>query len=316
MTDIGLYNGNDKYPVAYGLYNFKNKAIALRDIIRYMLDRTVMLFEYEGLPDTIPARDLELMIQTRGHAVFYPYEGDVWAASGGLGGEPNPYLMPTLAVFAVPAFHISRQLIIDEECVVIPNDSTYTGLLPMLRKYGTLLVENELSIRTAVINSRLISIISAPTDALADSARKYIKEIEDGNLSVMGDRALIEGIKTQPYSSSGQSNNLTQLIELEQYVKASLFNELGINANWNAKRETLNDGELAVNNQMLLPLIDDMLHRRRLALEKFNNMFGFNATVRFGSAWEDIERIVKKIDEGPETDPEPDDNNEGDDGNE
>lgn len=300
LNDVGLYAGGDKHPIVYGIYDFKNKALALKNTIRYMLDRTAMLFEYDGLPETIPQRDLELMIQSRGHGVFYPHNGGVYAASGGLGGPPNEYLMPTLAVFAVPAFNLSKQLEIGKECVVIPNDTTYTGLLPLLRKYATLLVENELSIRTAVINSRLISIITAPTEALAQSAIKYLKDVEDGKLGIMGDRALIDGIKTQPYSSAGQSNNITQLIELEQYLKASLYNELGLNANWNAKRESLNDGELAVNNQILLPMIDDMLHRRRVALDEFNTMFGFTASVRFGSAWEDIKDIVKGDDPGDE----------------
>ena len=174
----------------------------------------------------------------------------------------------------------------------MPNDSAWTGVMPMLRRYCSLMVENDLTMRIATINTRLSSIITAPTEQLRNSAEKYMKRIEDGELAIMGDRAIIDGIKTQPYAGSGQGNQITQLIELQQYLKASLYNEIGLNANWNAKRETLNDGELAINNQILLPLIDDMLHTRRLALEKFNDMFGFDASVRFGSAWEDIEDLV------------------------
>ena len=284
------YNHDGNYPL--NLYDYKNKRMALRTYLRYMLDRLQMLFEYEGLPESIPKRDLEMQLLVRGHTAFYSHEGNVYCASGAPGGEPSEYFMPTRYIIAVPYFNLSKNMVIDEDCVVMPNDSAWTGLMPMLRRYCSLMVENDLTMRIADINTRLSSIITAPTEQLRNSAEKYMKRIEDGELAIMGDRAIIDGIKTQPYAGSGQGNQITQLIELQQYLKASLYNEIGLNANWNAKRETLNDGELAVNNQILLPLIDDMLHTRRLALEKFNDMFGFDASVRFGSAWEDIEDLV------------------------
>lgn len=284
------YNHDGNYPL--NLYDYKNKRLALRNYLRYMLDRLQMLFEYESLPESIPKRDLEMQLLVRGHTAFYSHEGNVYCATGAPGGEPSQYFMPTRYIIAVPYFHLSRNMVIDEDCVVMPNDSAWTGMMPMLRRYCSLMVENDLTMRIADINTRLSTIITAPTENLKNGAEKYMKRIEDGELAIMGDRAIIDGIKTQPYAGSGQGNQITQLIELQQYLKASLYNEIGLNANWNAKRETLNDGELAVNNQILLPLIDDMLHTRRLALEKFNDMFGFDASVRFGSAWEDIEDLV------------------------
>lgn len=288
----GMYQYNYDGFAPMSLYNYKDKRLALKGYLRYMLDRLQMLFEYEGLPDSIPKRDLEMMLLVRGHAAFYAHEGNVYVASGAPGGEPNEYYMPSRYIIAVPAFNLSRNMKIDEDCVVIPNDSAWTGMMPLLRRYCSLMVENDLTMRIATVNTRLSTIITAPTENLRNSAEKYMQRIDEGDLAVMSDRAIVDGIKTQPYAGSGHGNQITQLIELQQYLKASLFNEIGLNANWNAKRETLNDGELAVNNQVLLPLIDDMLHTRRIALEKFNDMYGFDASVRFGSAWEDIEEIV------------------------
>lgn len=288
----GFYHHNYDGSAPLGMYEFKNKRNALNNYLRYMIDRLQMLFEYEGLPESIPKRDLEMQLLVRGHTAFYSHEGNVYCASGAPGGEPSEYFMPTRYIIAVPYFNLSRNMKIDEDCVVMPNDSAWTGVMPMLRRYCSLMVENDLTMRIASINTRLSTIITAPTENLKNGAEKFMQRIEDGELAVMGDRAIVDGIKTQPYAASGQGNQITQLIELQQYLKASLFNEIGLNANWNAKRETLNDGELAVNNQILLPLIDDMLHTRRLALDKFNDMFGFDASVHFGSAWEDIEDMV------------------------
>jgi hypothetical protein len=81
------------------------------------------------------------------------------------------------------------------------------------------------------------------------------------------------------------ASTITDLIEYHQYLKASLYNELGLNANYNMKRESINSNESQLNDDMLHPLIDDMLARRREALEEVNKMFGTNISVEFNGAW-------------------------------
>lgn len=78
---------------------------------------------------------------------------------------------------------------------------------------------------------------------------------------------------------------MIQFIELQQYLKGSLYNELGINANFNMKREALSGEEVALNDDALMPLIDDMLKQRRTMCDELNKMFGLNVSVDYGSAW-------------------------------
>lgn len=80
----------------------------------------------------------------------------------------------------------------------------------------------------------------------------------------------------------------TDLIEYQQYLKASWFNEIGLNANYNMKREKLSTTESQMNSDALLPLVDDMLEQRRLGVEKVNEMFGTNITVDFCSSWKKL----------------------------
>ena len=79
---------------------------------------------------------------------------------------------------------------------------------------------------------------------------------------------------------------LTELFEYEQYLKASMFNEIGLSANFNMKRERLTSAEVETNTDNLYPLVDDMLNNRRYALEKINEMYGLNITVQFNSSWD------------------------------
>ena len=270
-----------------GLYEFDKKEEAMNTLLLYTLNRTQSMFKWSGLPDSIPQRALELLLQVRGFAAFYHYKGNLYAFGGGLGGEPNPYYMPTIMTIANPALNLSVNAKIDVDCIVMPNDSMYLGLTPLIRRYATLMVENELSMKIALINSRIVSLISSDNDNTTKSAEKYLDDISKGKLGVIADKAFFNGVRSQPYAQSANTNSITNLIESMQYIKASLFNELGLNANYNMKRESINSGESQLNNDALLPLIDDMLACRKAHAEKVNEMFGTSISVNFTSAWED-----------------------------
>ena len=83
---------------------------------------------------------------------------------------------------------------------------------------------------------------------------------------------------------------MIQFIELHQYLKGSMFNELGLNANYNMKREALGAGESGLNADILFPLVDDMLANRQECLDEVNKKYGTNIKVDFNSTWVDNKR--------------------------
>lgn len=269
-------------------YDFRNKDMCTRDNITYMLLRTLSMFKYNNLPKTIPTRVLELYLQINGSACIYKYKDNIYCLQGGLGGEPDYNYMPTIFTVANPALKLEKNLKINDECVIIPNDDMYFGLFPLIKKYATALSENELSLFIGGILSRIPSLISASDDSAYASAQQFLKGIEDGKLGAIADSKFLEGIKALPISQ-GQSRNITQLIEYEQYLRAGFFNDIGLNANYNMKRESINSNESQLNDDMLYPLIDNMLKCRKEALEQVNEMYGTDITVEFNSSWEDNE---------------------------
>ena len=287
-------------------YDFADKSACIRQHIAYMLNRTQSMFRWDGLPDTIPERSLELFLQTNGNVCFYRHNGELYVFTGGMGGEPDAYYMPTVYTIANTALKLSKSLKIGSECVVMPNDGLYLGLLPLFTRYASVMTENELSMKLAIINSRIVDLISAPDDRTRASAEKYLSDIADGKPGVIAENAFLDGIRAQPYGTTANSNALTNLIETEQYFKASWFNELGLNANYNMKRESLNTSESQMNNDALLPLVDDMLKCRERSAEKVNEMFGTEISVSLASSWEyneqEIELEHEQISVQPETD--------------
>ena len=150
-----------------------------------------------------------------------------------------------------------------------------------------MMAENVLTIRTADVMLRITALISAPDDKTRLAAEAYIRKLEKGELSVVGESPFFSGVKLQsPPSNNG--SYLTQFIELQQYLKGSFYNEIGLNANFNMKREAIGEGESSLNEDSLLPLCEDMLRCRKEDMQKISDLFALDPpiTVEFDSAWE------------------------------
>ena len=269
-------------------FDFRKKKQALQLKVNHMLNRLSAMFKWDGLPESIPQRMLELYLMTAGACAVTKVNDKLYAFTGGLGGEPDEYYRPTIFTVANPYLRYDKMLKVDEDCALLINDTCHAGLLGILEHYGTAMVENELSMQLATINSRIMSLITAEDDNGKATADKFLEDIEAGKLSAIGAQKFFEGVQTQPYAVRG-STALTDLIEYEQYLKASLFNELGLNANYNMKRESLNSAESQLNNDALTPLIDDMLECRKRGVDKINELYGTEITVDLASAWKENE---------------------------
>lgn len=285
-NDSGTYSYYfDKF--AFVPYDFTDKENCIRNYMQYMFNRTQRIFEYKGLPDTIPQRMLEFLLQINGFACICKVKGELYAMRAGLGGEPDAYYRPTIATVANPALNYDDTLEIGKDCVVLRNDSFLLGLTSLFSRYATAMTENDLSFRMISINTRIQDLLSAPDDNTKAAAEQFLKDVEAGKLGVIASNEFLDGIKVQPMAGKNQ-RMFTDLIEYQQYLKASWFNEIGLNANYNMKREKLSTTESQMNNDALLPLVDDMLESRRKGLEEINEMFGTHITVEFASSWEKL----------------------------
>ena len=251
---------------------------------RYTFTRTQSMFTYEGLPDTIPVQWLESYLQRNGSCCIAEHEGKLYALLGNAGGEPDEYYQPTIYTVANPALNLSKNYEIGVDCVYCKNDYDALGLVPLVSRYCGLMTENLLTVRLSDINMRMMNLLSAPDDNTLQSTKQYLKDLEEGKLGVVGETPFFEGLKLQS-KGVGNGDYMIQFIELQQYLKGSMYNELGINANFNMKREALSGQEVALNDDALMPLIDDMLKQRRAMCDELNEMFGLNVSVDYGSTW-------------------------------
>ena len=270
----------------YKLYQaqIKDKDTAVTSFIARSLAQTQSMFVWAGLPDSIPTKELERMLQTGGDVFVTEVENNLYALQGGKGGELDAYGRPTLYTVANPALHLNKTYNIQDDGVLIENDPNGDSLLPLLGKYAVLYTDGLISLNTASVLTRITMLISASDDKTRQSADEFLKKILDGDFSIIGENAFFKGVQMQTAPTTN-SVYITQLIELVQYYRASMYNDLGLNANYNMKRERLNLGEVSMNVDVLLPYVDGMLRERTEAAQRINEKYGTEITVTLGSSW-------------------------------
>ena len=273
-----------------------DKKVSARTYINYMLIRLQKMFRYKNLPDTLHREFIELYLMQSGSAFLTSVNDDLYVFQGTMGGEPDPYYRPTLFIVANPGLKLNKTYKLwGDDGILLRNDSLWLGLFPLMARYSTMLAENLVTMRVADIILRALSLLTAPDDATRAAGEIYLKKLEKGELGVIGENRFFDGIKLQsPPSNNG--SYLTQFIELQQYLKASFFNEIGLNANYNMKREAIMEGESNLNKDSLLPLCEEMLRCRQEDFQLVNDLYGTKIEVDFDSAWkQNLEEIELEL---------------------
>ena len=88
-------------------------------------------------------------------------------------------------------------------------------------------------------------------------------------------------------------SSIKDTLEARQWLLAHWNIELGLNDNYNMKRESLNENEIEANSDTLTPLMDDMLKCRRKMCEEINEIFGTEISVDFSSSWKRVHKREK-----------------------
>lgn len=266
-------------------YNHTEKNINRDNSILYMFNRSNIMFKYHKLPISIPHFELEKRLQHNGIVVFFMYNNSLYCTNEfSFYGDLDIYNNYTKVNINIPSVNINEILTINKDCVLMKNDSFSMGLFPLYSKYCTLLTENEITMLMYDVNTRVQTFISASDNTTLESANEFIKKLYNGELSAIADDAFLDSLKFNNKSNS--ATTIKDLVEYHQYLKGSLFNEIGLSANYNMKKERLTQADVELNSDNLYPLVDDMLYNRRLALEKIDEIFGISIEVELNSSWD------------------------------
>ena len=295
MSKIDDYMNTIIMPLTFkmGLTSEKNKIYNAYCLD--MLSRTLDMFEYDGLPETLSARSMEIEMQTHGFCCIAKVEKPKNGKAGlycfrvaSPAGELNAEKLPTKMVCIDTWMNYDKELTIDKDCIVIANDILWRGLGDLFALHAGQLTDAETTMRLQLYNARTNKILSATDDKVIESAKTILKSLEDGAWGVIGDEIELQGMMKALSSidfTSPHAGSIKDTMEVLQYYRAQWFISLGLNDNFNMKREALNGTETESNANTLFALPLMMLKQREEGVKKLNEMYGLNVSVKFGSVW-------------------------------
>lgn len=289
------------YMNGLALYKPSDKLNNINNLIRSFLNKTLTMFLYDGLPETIDYVELEKLLQIKGLAFITEYkdnlvvlpidllfdEVDVY----GNALKGNVYLNDTREVKTMDI----------KDGVLIKNDYLGIGLMEIFKKYAFLINESTTTLYLSNLWKRTEKVFTANDDGTAESVKNYLEKVKNGELAIITTSLFYESINVKVPQSIGTS--LHDLIEYDNYIKSQFYNEIGLYYYGNMKKERLITSEVEVGKSSVYPLVDNMLNSRRKGLKELNEKYNLNAKVEFTSSWElryNLGENITKLEGGEE----------------
>ena len=265
--------------------------------VKTLLNRVTNMFTWENLPETIDENFLTITLFTQGRLIWTDFNGKLYALNGNYGGEPDVYYYPSQFIISNPILG-TKIVDIDKTGVLMYLTDTDKmcsngetgGLFGLISTTAQLLADNISSINIAQRNTRLTAIVTAGNQAQKISVENAIQRMYDGEPYEVVLNDLINALKINPIveSTAGGAQYIKELVELNQYILAQFYHSIGVNANYNMKRERVSGEEIAVNDECLTINVIDMLNNLQEAVQKINAMFNTNISVDFSKEWKGV----------------------------
>lgn len=269
-------------------FNISNKVGNENLLFNMFLSKTLTMFKYKGLPDSIPYEILENYLQTTGKVFIFKHNEKLISLPIELNTDKVDYYNRPITgnIF----LNDEKKLITVnlKDGVLISNDYLQLGFTELFDKYSYLINQSELTLYIANVWKRASKIISASDDSTIQSAKEYVNKIENGDISIISTNPIFNDLNIT--TDNVTSVSLSELIQYDNYFKSNLFNEIGLSSNKDMKKERLITSEIEQNNNVIYPFVDNMIDCRKTGISKVNEMFNLNISVQFDSSWnEDTE---------------------------
>ena len=226
-----------------------------------------------------------------GEICITDFDNKLYACIGARGGAPNEYYIPTRFVIANPILG-SKEVKINEDGVVIFNSKIdkymytsttpifATGLCDLIEQTATLLSDNIISINCVQVNARVNTFFTADSEAQASAGEGILKKMYAGTPYQILRSDLIDKINVNPVNTSATGQNITELVELHNYIIANFFQSIGIKSNNIMKRERLIRDEIESQDDFLQVSILEMLAAWKDGLDRVNDLYGTDFEVK------------------------------------
>lgn len=233
----------------------------------------------------------KLNLILNGQICITDFNEKLYACIGNRSGAPNEYYLPSRFIIANPILG-SKEVRIGENGVVIYNTKidkyVWTGTGPIfasglcdyIAQTATILADNIISINCVQVNTRVSTFFTADSESQALEGEATLKKMYAGCPYLILKSDILEKLNVNPVNAAATSQNITELIELNNFVISSFFQNIGIRANNNFKRERLVTDEVEAQNDYLEINVLEFLAPWQDGLDEVNKMYGTSLKVR------------------------------------
>lgn len=243
----------------------------------YLLKKLFGLYDIT-MPEVWDRRYFMYTLFCKGYIVTFN-EGDKFGVipqSAGLKGQ-GVFYQPTGATISNANIVGPRELEIDTDCTVIKLTPNYKGIWDIVDVYGDMLALCASSVSTNILNSRLAYVFTAKSKTAAESFKKMMDTIVQGDPAVVIDKSLMNDDGTPAWQSFTQnlSQNFIapQILETMNAIEQKFDETVGIPTANTDKKERLNVAEVNVNNVDTRILADVIYDTIKEGIDKHNAMF-------------------------------------------
>lgn len=252
---------------------------------RYLIQKIISVYEFKGIPETWSEDYFLYTLFCCGFiAVVNTDKFGVIPQHCSLFGY-DVFYRPTNVNIANPLLSGNLTPRIDESCTLIRMQPDYHGCWDIVTYYADLLALCTEALGVNLVNSKLAYVFACEDKTTAESFKKMMDQINEGNPAVFADKKLFNDDGSPMWDSF--SNNLKQnyvakeILEDMTKIDARFCTDIGIpNVNM-AKASGVTDNEVEANNIDTKTKSSLWLETMRIGIEKTNKMFGLNISVDF-----------------------------------
>lgn len=281
------------------MYDVADVSLSYKYWFYKLLALTIPAFEYEGLPDSLPAREIELQLQLTNHCTTFMHNGEIVTAETNI-FYPDKYYQPTKYTYANPVMGGHTGNLDDPGVCLIWNNclkdtiggvDVDSSLLTFIMHYARQLADLSSTINIYTVNSRLTTFPVAKSDSVRASIQKFFDAIALGKREVINDDNIaLNKFAVEVADAKRTPDTLKDFIQCKDNILEQFFRDLGIKFRQN-KRAQMTEEEIESDDQVLLISLDDMLKARQEGLKRFNEVYGLNASVKINEKYKRPENV-------------------------
>lgn len=251
-----------------------------------LLQLVYSLIIIDNEPESIDDTFLKFCIFINGKATFFRTDeadgGELRALNGVPAEVPDVYYMPVNMLVENPTFSKVYNLKRGVECEVVycRQIDRYTGgggtggLGSLIRLTAQLMADNMLSLNVAQKNTRLSTAIAADDEATKRSAEEAMRAMYAGEPFKVIMSNLVSNLQGIPVNVTTTNRYLIDLIQVQQYILAHFYEQIGLQTHDQMKKERLITDEINDNVDLSIYNIYGIIESINEGLDRVNKMFG------------------------------------------